>query len=133
MTTVIGIGVDVVENERVATSIERFGDRFLGRIYLPDEIGYCQSMKHPVLHFSARFAAKEAVSKAFGTGIGSALGWKSVEVRRKPSGEPYVVLHERGRDLARKRGVREVMVSLSHSKYYSVANAVLIGGAVEAT
>lgn len=125
---VVGLGIDIVETERIHQSLEKFGERFLNRIFHPDEIAYARSMKFPALHFAARFAAKEAISKAFGTGIGKQLGWQDMEIRRKPSGEPYVVLHGKGAELARKRGVSHVLVSLSHCKDYSAANAILIVG-----
>ena len=90
--SVLGIGIDLVENARIQHSIERFGERFLHRVFTAGEIAYCQSMKFPERHFAARFAAKEALSKAFGTGIGKAMSWKEIDVRNKPSGEPFVVL-----------------------------------------
>jgi holo-[acyl-carrier protein] synthase len=84
-------------------------------------------MKFPALHFAARFAAKEAISKAFGTGIGHQLGWKDMEIRKRDSGEPYTVLHGKGAELAKTRGVVEVFVSLSHCKDYAAAHAVVVG------
>ncbi len=125
-SSVLGIGIDIVETERIEHSLEKFGDRFLTRVFHPDEVAYAKSMKHPALHLAARFAAKEAISKAFGTGIGKQLGWTDMEIRRKESGEPYVVLHGKGAELARDRGVAEVLVSLSHCKAYSAANAILV-------
>jgi holo-[acyl-carrier protein] synthase len=86
-------------------------------------------MKFPALHIAARFAAKEAISKAFGTGIGQHLGWKDMEIRKRDSGEPYAVLHGKGADLATARGVTEVFVSLSHCKDYAAAHAVIVGHA----
>ncbi|MEI6085007.1 MAG: holo-ACP synthase [Verrucomicrobiota bacterium] len=124
---VIGTGIDIVETGRIRESIEKFGDRFLARCFLPDEIAYCRSMKYPELHFAARFAAKEAISKAFGTGIGQQLGWKDMEIRKHASGAPFVVLHGKGEDLAQARGVTEVLVSLSHCKEYGAASAVAVG------
>jgi holo-[acyl-carrier protein] synthase len=127
VVSVLGIGVDVVETARIESSIQRFGERFIHRVFLEGEIEYCASMKFSARHYGARFAAKEAISKAFGTGIGAAMGWRDIEVRRKRSGEPYVVLHGGARQLADERGVKEVMISLSHTDHYSVANAVLVG------
>jgi holo-[acyl-carrier protein] synthase len=121
---VLGTGVDIVETARIRDSLEKFGDRFLQRCFLPGEIEYCRSMKFPELHFAARFAAKEAISKAFGTGIGRQLGWRDMEIRKRDSGEPYVELHGKAIDLA---GRATVLVSLSHCKDYAAANAVLIG------
>jgi len=125
---VLGIGVDVVETARIESSLQRFGERFLHRVFLEDEVAYCNSMKYPARHLAARFAAKEAVSKAFGTGIGGSMGWRDIEVRRKTTGEPFAVLHGGALELSRERGVREVMISLSHTDHYSVANAVIVGG-----
>jgi holo-[acyl-carrier protein] synthase len=124
---IIGIGVDVIEIDRIRGSLERHGARFLRRIFTDGEQQYCGRMKHPAQFYAARFAAKEAVSKAFGTGIGASLGWLDIEVRRKPSGEPFVVLHGEGTKLAQRLGIREVLLSLSHSEHYAVANAVAVG------
>lgn len=124
---VAGIGVDIVETARIRDSLEKFGDRFLNRCFLPDEIAYCQGMKFPELHLAARFAAKEAISKAFGTGIGKQLGWRDMEIRKRESGEPFVVLHGKGLELAQQRGVDKMYVSLSHCKEYAAAQAVLVG------
>ena len=125
--TIVGIGVDVVETVRIEASIERHGERFLNRVFTAGEVQYCSSMKRPAPFYAARFAAKEAVSKAFGTGIGAELGWLNVEVRRKPSGEPFIVLHDCGVSLAARLGIRSVLLTLSHSDHYAVANAVAIG------
>ena len=128
VSTVLGTGIDIVETERIDDSLKRFGERFLKRVYHPDEIAYANSMKFPALHLAARFAAKEAISKAFGTGIGKQLGWQDMEIRRKESGEPYVVLHGKGLELAARRGVSTVLVSLSHCKAYAAASAILLSG-----
>jgi holo-[acyl-carrier protein] synthase len=126
-TRVLGIGVDIVETARIQSSIERFGDRFLRRVFTQEERDYCAAMPYPARHYGARFAAKEAVSKAFGTGIGKQIGWRDVEVRRKETGEPYIVLGGPAAELARALGVVHALISLSHSANYSVANAVLVG------
>ena len=124
---ILGTGIDIVETARIRDSLEKFGDRFLNRCFLPDEVAYCRSMKFPELHLAARFAAKEAISKAFGTGVGKHLGWRDMEIRKRDSGEPYVQLHGKGAELAQVRGVTGVLVSLSHCKDYAAANAVLVG------
>jgi holo-[acyl-carrier protein] synthase len=128
-TNVLGTGVDIVETARIQDSLDKFGERFLNRCFWPDEIAYCNGMKFPALHVAARFAAKEAISKAFGTGIGHQLGWKDMEIRKRESGEPYAVLHGKGAELASARGVTEVFVSLSHCKEYAAAQAVIVGRA----
>src|SRR6185295_4723298 len=98
---ILGVGIDIIEVARIAASYERFGERFLNRILHPNEIAYCLSHKAPAPFLAARFAAKEAISKAFGTGIGADLGWQDMEVGRKESGEPFVILHESGKKLLR--------------------------------
>jgi holo-[acyl-carrier protein] synthase len=123
--SVLGIGVDLVENARIERSLERFGERFLKRVFTPGEIEYSQSMKYPARHLAARFAAKEAVSKAFGTGIGKAMGWKDIDVRRKPSGEPFVVLEGGAKNLAEERGVSAVWITLSHTENHAMAMIVV--------
>jgi len=124
---IIGTGVDIVETKRIEESLAKFGDRFLQRCFLPGEIAYCQGMNRPALHFAARFAAKEAISKAFGTGIGQQLGWKDMEICKRESGEPYICWHGKGAELAQARGVTTAHVSLSHCQDYAVAQAVLAG------
>ena len=121
------LGIDLIEVARIASSLEKFGDRLVNRILLPDEIAYCRSHKNPAPFLAARFAAKEAVSKAFGTGIGAALGWQDIEVRRKETGAPFVVLHGRGQELFAARGARQLHISLTHTEHYAAATAVLEG------
>ena len=123
---ILGIGIDVVENARIADVIRSHGDHFVHKIYQASEVDYCRGMSDPAPHFAARFAAKEAVSKAFGTGFVGQFGWRDIEVRRKASGEPFIVLHAGAAELAKRLGVRSVFVSLSHSQDYAVANAILI-------
>jgi len=120
-----GIGVDMIEVERIEHSLERFGARFIQRVFTEGEIAYCQSMKYPARHFAARFAAKEAVSKAFGTGIGKRMGWRDIDVQKKESGEPFVVLSGGAESLARERNVRAVWVSLSHTHHHAIAMIAL--------
>ncbi len=122
---ILGIGVDIIEVERIKASHERFGERFLNRILHPNEIGYCLSYKVPGPFLAARFAAKEAISKAFGTGIGAQLGWRDMEIGRKASGEPFVILHEGGQKLLEKRGGQRLLITLSHTQNYAAAVAVL--------
>ncbi len=121
---VVGVGIDIIEVSRIQSVAERFGDRFLQRILRPSEIAYCQSFRHPAPHFAARFAAKEAISKAFGTGIGAALGWQDMEVARRESGQPYLVLHDGGATLLASRGGGTIHLSLSHTETYASAVAV---------
>ncbi len=123
--SVLGVGIDIVENARIEHALERYGERFLHRVFTAGEIAYCQSMKFPARHFAARFAAKEAVSKAFGTGIGKAMGWRDIDVHRQGSGQPFVVLEGGAKQLAAERGVSAVWVSLSHTDNHAAATIVI--------
>jgi len=125
--SVIGTGVDLVECVRIQRSIDRFGDRFLHRVFTDGEIEYSMSMKFPARHLAARFAAKEAVSKAFGTGIGKAMGWRDIDVRKKPSGEPFLVFSGPAQELAAKRRVTSALITLSHTEHHAIAAVVLEG------
>jgi len=122
---ILGTGIDIVETKRIREILEQFGERFLNRIFHDAEAAYARTMKKADLHLAARFAAKEAISKAFGTGIGEHLGWKDMEIRRRDSGEPYVVMHGKGLELMKSRGVTAIHVSLSHTDGYAAASAVL--------
>ena len=122
---ILGTGIDIIEVERIEAAYQRFGARFLERILRPGELAYCMSHKAPGPFLAARFAGKEAVSKAFGTGIGEHLGWQDIEICRKESGEPYVLLHEKGKTLLAARGGRIVHLSLSHTQKHATAVAIL--------
>jgi holo-[acyl-carrier protein] synthase len=122
---IVGVGIDLVEVERIEHAWKRFGDRFVNRILLPDETAYCMTHKNPAPFIAVRFAAKEAISKAFGTGIGPSLGWHDVEVRRKDSGAPYVILHGKGQELLGTLKANVVHLSLTHTAKNSIAVAIL--------
>src|SRR5213082_3946829 len=107
---ILGTGIDIIEVTRIRASHEKFGERFLNRILRPVEIAYCLTHKNPAPFLAARFAAKEAISKAFGTGIGAQLGWQDMEICRKERGEPFVVLHGSGEKLLQARGARMVLI-----------------------
>jgi holo-[acyl-carrier protein] synthase len=122
---ILGVGIDIIEVARIQSSHERFGERFLNRILHPNEIGYCLSHRVPAPFLAARFAAKEAISKAFGTGIGAQLGWHDMEVGRRESGEPFVILHGGGQKLLAERNARVMLISLSHTQAHAAAVAIL--------
>lgn len=124
---VIGIGVDLVEIERMHSALERWGPRFQERIFGPEERRYCESRPAPWRHYAARFALKEAVGKAFGTGIGAEIGWLDIETVRAKTGAPSVALSGRAAALAARRGVARVLASLAHGRAYAIAQAVLVG------
>jgi holo-[acyl-carrier protein] synthase len=123
---IYGIGIDVVEVGRIEAAISRQGDVFLKRLFTEREREYCGKQKRPALHYAARFAAKEAVSKALGTGIGGQAGWLDMEVERAESGAPKMVFSGNAADFLAREGIAEVQVSLSHAKDYAAANAVAV-------
>jgi holo-[acyl-carrier protein] synthase len=124
---ILGVGIDIIEVARIAASLEKFGHRFGERILLKEEIDYCLSHRRPAPFVAARFAAKEAISKAFGTGIGAQLGWQDMEIAHKESGEPYVILHGTGKKLFEARRAKNILVSISHTEAYAAVVAVLEG------
>ncbi|HVS51103.1 MAG TPA: holo-ACP synthase [Opitutaceae bacterium] len=122
----IGLGADLIEVERIRGVIERHGERFLDRILTDEEKAYCTSMGAPHKHIAARFAAKEAVSKCFTTGIGAELGWRSVSVYHGARHEPLVRLDEKGAALLAHVGATHVMLTLSHTESHALAVAALV-------
>ncbi|MBI3015343.1 MAG: holo-ACP synthase [Candidatus Tectomicrobia bacterium] len=123
----VGIGVDMVEVERIAGVIQEWRERFLNRIYTEGEIRYCQRKRDPYPSFAGRFAAKEAVFKALGTGLRQGVRWKEVQVVRKPGGPPTIELQGRTREISERLGVRKIFLSLSHTKGVAVATVLLEG------
>ena len=121
---VFGIGIDVVEVERIATAIERHGEPFLARLFTRAERDYCEAHKEPAPHFAARFAAKEAVSKALGTGIGGNAGLLEMEIHHDDAGAPLVRLTGAAEAFARDHGIHEIQISLTHTRHYAAANAI---------
>jgi holo-[acyl-carrier protein] synthase len=122
----IGIGADIIEISRIRSVMLRHGDRFIERILTDEERTYCSSMAHPHKHIAARFAAKEAVSKCFTTGIGSELGWKSISVYHGARHEPLVRLDDKARDLLAHVGATQILLTLSHTENYAMAVAALV-------
>ncbi len=113
-------GIDIIEIDRIQKAHQRWGQRFLNRIYTEAEIEYCRGRSQ---NLAVRFAAKEATMKALGTGV-RGVGWKDIEVVRAPSGAPSIQLHGRAQARAEKLGVTELALSLTHSKEYAVASVV---------
>src|SRR6187399_1837330 len=124
---ITGIGIDLVENARIRDSLERFGDRFLSRIYTEVEREYCNKCANPVIHYAARFAAKEAAFKALGTGWAAGVTWKDVEVQRLASGQPELHLYDEALARATTMGATRFHVSLTHDQLVSCAVVVLEG------
>jgi holo-[acyl-carrier protein] synthase len=122
---VLGLGTDLIETKRIEESINRFGDRFLERIFSPGEIAYCRRKKNAAESFAARFAAKEAGAKALGTGISRGVTWREFEVKREASGRPSLHLSGRAAELAEATGVRRIQLSLTHSRDLALAVVVV--------
>ena len=125
---VLGIGTDIVECLRIAQMIERHGELFINRVYTPQEIRYCQSRKQATQHFAGRWAAKEAILKALGTGWRRGISWRDIEVRNDAMGRPVVGLRGGARDIVEQRGIREMLVSISHCRSHATAYALALGG-----
>jgi holo-[acyl-carrier protein] synthase len=123
---IFGIGIDVVEVSRIASSIERHGEPFLARIFTPAERDYCESRKHAAMHYAARFAAKEAASKALGTGIGANASLHDLEVVNDANGAPKLRLGGAAEAFAKRHGITGIQISLSHTREYAAANAVAL-------
>lgn len=125
---IIGIGTDLVKISR----IEKAGKDhpgFLERVFTQKEREYCSRQKFPAQHYAARFASKEAVLKAFGTGLSAGMKWTDIEVLHGEGGGPIVNISGVAKDLADLKGVTQIMLSYSHDEGYAVAHAVIIGGA----
>jgi holo-[acyl-carrier protein] synthase len=122
---IVGIGVDIVEIGRMRRALERQGDRFLKRVFTPAEQEYCSAHRDPVPHYAARFAAKEAVFKALGTGWARGVSWLDVEVRRRKENAPTLVLNGEAERHSLALGVGNTHLSLSHSDEAAVALVVL--------
>lgn len=123
----IGTGVDLIEVERIAHSIERFGDRFLRRVYTDHEIAYCRRKRVSAESFAARFAAKEAGAKALGTGISRGVTWNEFQVTRNPGGRPILELRGRAEQMAKELGVRGISLSLTHTRGLAMATVLMEG------
>jgi holo-[acyl-carrier protein] synthase len=124
---VIGVGTDIIECLRIAQMIERHGELFINRVYTAYEIRYCQQRKAATQHFAGRWAAKEAILKALGTGWRRGISWRDVEVRNEPSGKPVVGLRGGAREVVEQLGIHEMLVSISHCRSHAMAYALALG------
>ncbi|MCA8982123.1 MAG: holo-ACP synthase [Planctomycetaceae bacterium] len=121
---ILGLGTDIVEISRISDMLARHAENFLERTYTPDEIAYCAPKKNSAQHFAGRWAAKEAVMKAFGTGFVTGIHWTEIEVVVLKSGKPTVQLSATTAEFARQLGITEILLSISHGKEYAVATAL---------
>jgi len=123
---VLGVGTDIVDVARIRAAVERHGERFLNRVYTDAELAYCQKHRDPHPMLAARFAAKEAASKALGTGLAQGFGWKTFSITHDEHGAPVAVLDETGRALLAARGSTGFLVSLSHTAALGHAVVLLV-------
>lgn len=120
---IFGIGIDIIEIERIKKSITKFDDLFLNKIYTQTELDYCQSKKNKYQHFAARFAAKEAIAKALATGWSKGFRWKDIEIFNEKSGMPNVLLHGKLKEFL---GLdKSLKISMSHSEHYVTCFAII--------
>lgn len=122
---IIGTGIDIAEVPRVAAAIERFGQRFLQRIFTEEEIRYCQSKQNAAERFAARFAAKEAALKAIGTGWNRGIGWHEVEVRRERGQRPSIHFSGKAAIVFEHIGAKRASLSLTHTSEQAMAMVIL--------
>ena len=124
---IVGSGVDLAEVARIGAAVERFGERFLRRVFTPAEIAYVERKANRLERYAARFAAKEAGMKALGTGWRRGVRWRDFEVLNLPSGRPTLRLHGKAREYAERMGVKHITVSLTHTREQALANVLLEG------
>ncbi len=124
---IIGVGVDIVDVDRVRRAVERHGERFLRRVYSSEEVKYCRESRHSDQRFATRFAAKEAVLKALGIGWQGGTSFTDIEVSRDARGAPSVTLYGQSRKISRDLGVCRIHISLSHTETHAMAYAVAEG------
>lgn len=122
---IVGMGVDIAEVPRIAESIERFGERFLRRVFTEEEIRYCDSKANRAERYAARFAAKEAAMKALGTGWNHGVRWRDIEVFRQPGRRPTIRFYGRAEEVAARLGTKNISLSISHTPELAIANVIL--------
>jgi holo-[acyl-carrier protein] synthase len=122
---IVGTGIDIAEVPRIRQSIDRFGERFLERIFTAGERRYCDSKANRVERYAARFAAKEAAMKALGTGWNHGVRWRDCEVVRMPGGRPTIHFHGKAGEFAVRLGVKNAAFSITHTKEEAMAQVIL--------
>lgn len=123
---IVGHGIDIIEIARIARMVDDHGERFLRRCFTADECLYAVDKARRIEHLAGRFAAKEAIFKALGTGLSDGIGWTDAEVRRDPTGQPRVTLRGRAAEIAGRRRINQWWLSISHIKTHAVASAIAV-------
>jgi holo-[acyl-carrier protein] synthase len=121
---ILGLGIDISEVNRIEAAIGRHGRAFLERVFTPAEIEYCERYRNRFERYAGRFAAKEAAMKALGTGWRGGIRWVDFEVTRLPSGQPTLALHGKARELAERKGVERIALSITHSGNTALAQVI---------
>jgi holo-[acyl-carrier protein] synthase len=122
---IIGTGIDIVEVARFRKILAGASERFINRVFTPEEQRYCLARQDPAPHLAARFAAKEAVFKALGTGWSQGVKWIDVEVQRREEGTPVILLHGAAQEIAASKGTGKIHLSLTHTSNWAAATAIL--------
>ncbi len=124
---VVGIGTDIVECARISDMIDKHDDTFIQKVFTSGEITYCGPRKSCVQHYSGRWAAKEAILKAIGTGWSKGIKWTDIEVINQMGGKPYVKLNGKAIEVCAERGIEEILISISHCHLFATAFATAMG------
>lgn len=124
--SVLSIGTDIIECDRIARMLERHGDIFVRRVFTPKEIEYCSGRKMAYQHYAGRWAAKEAVLKALGTGWSKGIRWTDVEMLHQVEGQPKILLHEQALQVSQQLGIAQILISISHTRAYAIAFATAL-------
>ncbi len=127
LALILGIGIDIVDIGRIRKAEKRWGQRFLSRVFTEGEVNYSVLQVSPHPRLAARFAAKEAASKALGTGLTLGVTWKDIEVLNNANGRPEIILHGKAREMASAKGIRNIHLSISHDGNYAAAQVILEG------
>ena len=128
---IVGIGTDIIEVPRIALMIQKHGETFVRRVYTEHEIEYCSTRKAANQHYAGRWAAKEALLKALGTGWAKGIQWTDLEIRNEEGGKPIVRFGGVARELCEEHGIVEMLISISHCRTFATAYALAMGGEIE--
>jgi holo-[acyl-carrier protein] synthase len=123
---IVGLGTDIVECVRIRKMIEDHGELFLRRVYTDREIRYCQSRRQAAEHFAGRWAAKEAVLKALGTGWRRGISWRDIEIRNDPSGQPKIAVRGEAKEIAKRMRLQNILITISHCRQFATAYALAV-------
>ncbi len=124
---ILGLGVDIAEVSRIKAAVERYGERFLNRVFTPVEIAYCRSRRNSCERFAARFAAKEAAMKALGTGLRRGITWRNMEVANQKGGKPSLKLSGRALEVFHSMGGSNIVLSITHTRTIALAEVMIEG------